>query len=212
MALEGVLVRQRGWGSRMNALVRNDLGYGYSSLSADCEKPNSNAMKSRLAALTQQLADEIAKLNGQIVADGEFPDELRLRLRREIKARRARERAFPTGLFADPAWDILLDLTLARLEHRQTSVSSLCIAASVPTTTALRWIKTLLEQGLIVRRPDRHDRRRHYIDAADATYDQMIRLMTAGTPADGRRDHIEDGGLAAKERFPCLASADHPAK
>jgi len=36
---------------------------------------------------------------------------------------------------ADPAWDMLLDLTAARAESRAVSVSSLCIAAGVPTTT-----------------------------------------------------------------------------
>jgi hypothetical protein len=40
-------------------------------------------------------------------------------------------------LFADPGWDILLDLYAARQEGKQVSVSSLCIAAAVPPTTAL---------------------------------------------------------------------------
>lgn len=181
-ALEGVLFLQLGWGNQMNAIVHGGLSRLCSPAVNDFEALDADALKLRLAALTRQLADEIAKLGSEAAPAAETPEALRLRLRREIKARRARERVFGTTLFADPAWDILLDLTLARLEHRQTSVSSLCIAASVPTTTALRWIKMLLEQGLIVRRPDPQDRRRHYIDAADATFERMMRLMAKAGP------------------------------
>jgi len=151
------------------------------------------ALKQRLALLTRQLADEVARLPAErppaatpesSTPELSTPDALRGQLRREIKARRLRERILPDGLFADPAWDILLDLTLARLEGRQTPVSSLCIAAAVPTTTALRWIKTLLDRGLIERRPDPDDRRRHYIHVSDATFAMMMQLM-------GRRSEPE---------------------
>jgi DNA-binding MarR family transcriptional regulator len=45
-------------------------------------------------------------------------------------------------------------------------VSSLCIAADVPPTTALRWLKTLVQQGLFVRRADPHDGRRVFVELA----------------------------------------------
>jgi DNA-binding MarR family transcriptional regulator len=45
-------------------------------------------------------------------------------------------------------------------------VSSLCIAAAVPATTALRWIKTLTDMGLLVRSADPQDGRRVYIELA----------------------------------------------
>ncbi|WP_416907370.1 MAG: MarR family transcriptional regulator [Polymorphobacter sp.] len=145
------------------------------------------ALKQRLAVLTRQLAEEIAKISEAGESAAATPDTIRMLLRREIKARRLRERMLPEGLFADPAWDILLDLTLARLEGRQTPVSSLCIAASVPTTTALRWIKTLLERGLIERRPDPDDRRRHYIHISETPFETMMTLMARraaeGSPA-----------------------------
>jgi hypothetical protein len=53
---------------------------------------------------------------------------------------RLRSQHFVPALFADPAWDILLDLAAARIDGRMVAVSSLCIAAAVPATTALRWI------------------------------------------------------------------------
>jgi DNA-binding MarR family transcriptional regulator len=81
-----------------------------------------------------------------------------------IRARRLRDQYFASDLFADPAWDILLDLFAAQLEGRRVAVSSLCIAAAVPPTTALRWIKTLTDLGLLVRAADPQDGRRVHIE------------------------------------------------
>lgn len=84
-----------------------------------------------------------------------------------IRLRRLRAQYFADHLFADPAWDMLLDLMAARLEEERVAVSSLCIAAAVPPTTALRWIRTMTEQGLFVRRHDPGDGRRIFIDLSD---------------------------------------------
>lgn len=86
-----------------------------------------------------------------------------------VRARRLRDDHFPDDLFADPAWDILLDLMAARLERKPVTVSSLCIAAAVPPTTALRWISVLTERGLLVRVADNADRRRVYVELSDTT-------------------------------------------
>lgn len=84
-------------------------------------------------------------------------------IRRAIRARRLRGQFFGDGLFEDPAWDMLLDLFAADLEGAQVSVSSLCIAAAVAPTTALRWIGRLTEAGLFDRLPDPADRRRAFL-------------------------------------------------
>ena len=60
---------------------------------------------------------------------------------------------------------MLLDLMAARLENIQVSVSSLCIAASVPPTTALRWIKTMTEEKIFERHADEKDGRRDFYRA-----------------------------------------------
>lgn len=85
-------------------------------------------------------------------------------VRAVICARRLREKYFPADLFADPAWDMLLDLFHAELTQLRVSVSSLCIAAAVPATTALRWLKSMTDQGLIIRRPDPYDGRRVFVE------------------------------------------------
>ncbi|MFS2110858.1 hypothetical protein ACCC88_14295 [Sphingomonas sp. Sphisp140] len=84
-------------------------------------------------------------------------------IRAVIRSRRLRSQYFAAELFADPAWDMLLDLFAANIERRRVSVSSLCIAAAVPPTTALRWIGTMHEAGLFGRHADPGDRRRAYI-------------------------------------------------
>jgi len=89
-------------------------------------------------------------------------------IRAMLRARRLRDEHFPGDLFADPAWDILLDLMAARLERKQVTVSSLCVAAAVPPTTALRWIGVLAERGLLVRAADATDRRRAFVELSDA--------------------------------------------
>ena len=80
-----------------------------------------------------------------------------------IRARGNRARYLTPELFADPAWDILLDLLRAEIAHDRVSVSSASIVASVPATTGLRWLKALEQQGLIVRQRDLHDARRTYV-------------------------------------------------
>jgi DNA-binding MarR family transcriptional regulator len=91
--------------------------------------------------------------------------------------RRLRDRYFDPGLFADPAWDMLLDLMAARQERVQVAVSSLCIASAVPPTTALRWIRMMTENGLFERVSDPVDGRRVFIRLSDAAADAMTRYL-----------------------------------
>ena len=88
-------------------------------------------------------------------------------VRRLIRHRRRREHHFPADIFADPAWDMMLDLYAAHYERREISVSSLCIAAAVPATTALRWIKLMVDEGRFVRIADPDDGRRIIVRLSD---------------------------------------------
>lgn len=92
-----------------------------------------------------------------------FPAARARLVRRRIRQRRERERHFPADLFADPAWDMMLDLYAAHYERREVSVSSLCIAAAVPATTALRWIKMMVDEGRFIRIADPDDGRRIHV-------------------------------------------------
>lgn len=99
-------------------------------------------------------------------------------IRELIRQRRVRESLVPAGLFSDPAWDILLDLTAARMEGLSVSISSACIAANVPTTTALRWINQLVQKGLLVRKPDHLDGRRATVTTTDCAQDMVTSYLS----------------------------------
>ena len=101
-------------------------------------------------------------------------------MRQIIRNRQTRGKFFDSELFADPAWDMLLDLTAARAEHLRVSVTSLCIASGVPPTTALRWIGVLSEAGLVKRVEDESDRRRAFIALTDKAADQMAHYFAEG--------------------------------
>lgn len=105
-------------------------------------------------------------------------------VRKIIRQRQLRARFFEGDLFADPAWDMLLDLTAARAEHVRVSVTSLCIASGVPPTTALRWIGQMTDAGLLQRVDDETDRRRAFITLTEKAADAMARYFAElGTSA-----------------------------
>ena len=74
--------------------------------------------------------------------------------------RRRRDQFFSPSLFAEPAWDMLLDLRVQIDALRHPSVSSACIGSASPASTALRHLLVLENEGLVVRSPDPHDARR----------------------------------------------------
>jgi DNA-binding MarR family transcriptional regulator len=113
----------------------------------------------------------------------EAPDAAQLRM--ILRLRRLREQYFATDLFADPAWDMLLDLMAARVERVQVAVSSLCIAAAVPPTTALRWIKTMTDQGLFERVADPDDGRRIFIQLSQSAAAGISRYLSAAKKIGG---------------------------
>jgi CheY-like chemotaxis protein len=130
-----------------------------------------------MSNFSQQLARLVSVLEGKTLEpklDNKLTDkEIGTTLRTIIASRGLRGRFFPSQLFADPAWDILLDLTRAKLDGQLVSVSSVCIAASVPMSTALRWVRQMTDAGLLRRWTDPKDRRRDLIALTDSTATHM---------------------------------------
>lgn len=155
----------------------------------------------RGAARLRQLSDEVARIAATLARLSAGPEATAVKpppaaktgdvpaidpesVRAIIRARRMRSRYFDAELFADPAWDMLLDLVQAEIDQLRVPVSSLCIAAAVPATTALRWIKTMTDSGLFVRRADPHDGRRVFVEMAPDTSLAMRRYFAEiGRPA-----------------------------
>lgn len=90
--------------------------------------------------------------------------DLQLAAKAEYDARVLRTSFFDDAFFAEPAWDILLDLYIQQFQGHRTSITSACIAARAPATTALRWIGLLYEAGLVNRRRDNEDCRRWFLE------------------------------------------------
>ena len=120
-------------------------------------------IKNRLEMLLHSLGGEPVTANHCHSSDPGAVRPTERCVREIIRARTSRAKCFRGDLFADPAWDMLLELYAAELGMKQISVSSLCIAASVPATTALRWINVLEREGLISRRSDPKDGRRTFV-------------------------------------------------
>ena len=100
-------------------------------------------------------------------------------LKKLLAARRARDLIFGANLFDDPAWDILLQAYLARLDQERLSITALCHASAVPSTTALRWLNKLEQEGWLSRRNDPLDGRRSWIELSDKGQATMDRYWSA---------------------------------
>lgn len=130
----------------------------------------------------RDLAQRFATLADGIEANAGAADEIALlanaALARELyRLRRQRERCFGPELFAEPAWDMLLELHAADCEARTVSTTSLCLASGVPTTTALRYIVLLERAGLIVREPSAGDNRVVLVGLSAEGRDRMHELI-----------------------------------
>lgn len=102
-------------------------------------------------------------------ADGGDGEDLALAVLAEqlYQERRRRSRHFPAHLFAEPAWDILLDLFVNGVRKRAISITSACIAGGIPPTTGLRWLGLLEKEGLLVRETSGADARVTWVRLSD---------------------------------------------
>jgi DNA-binding MarR family transcriptional regulator len=100
-----------------------------------------------------------------------------------LAARRARTESLGSGLFADPAWDMLLALFAAAERGEALPVTRLCAAAGVPQTTALRWLEQLEQGRLIHRASDAADARRTLVSLAPDAREKMRVLLHRTTAA-----------------------------
>lgn len=132
--------------------------------------------------------DSNATLKTDLQPSAALPDRgcVELIVKRLISERRQRGTFFPGELFADPAWELLLALTLAQAQGRRTSITTLCNQVEIPASTALRWIAKLTDQGLFIRRDDETDKRRKFIELSPHAYATMVAYCTMAPAATPR--------------------------
>jgi DNA-binding MarR family transcriptional regulator len=130
-------------------------------------------LRDRLHAILRQLD----RATGEVSTLSEAPTAKRVAS--ILKARRLRAKFFDADLFAEPAWDMLLELYTAELDEVRATIGSLSLGAGVPATTALRWIQVLEEKGLFARHPDPLDRRRIFVSLTKKGIDAMNAFLEA---------------------------------
>jgi DNA-binding MarR family transcriptional regulator len=160
---------------RAAALAIATASRGLPQRVSDVASDNNAERLRQLSEEVSRIASTLARLSTgpgtpmravEPVPAGDVPPLSADTVRSVIRARRLRARYFRDELFADPAWDMLLDLLQAEIAQLRVPVSSLCIAAAVPATTALRWLKTMVSEGIFIRRADPHDGRRVFVELA----------------------------------------------
>ena len=82
------------------------------------------------------------------------------------------------AIFSDPAWDMLLDLFVAKMEARRVTKSNAYLASGVADATAHRHATKLMEAGWVRQARDPIDRRRIYIDLEDAAAERIGKWLT----------------------------------
>jgi DNA-binding MarR family transcriptional regulator len=131
----------------------------------------------RLSHLARLLADGLERAAASRTARSRADHAAMVRA--YLRARRRRDAMFGGDIFADPVWDVLLDLYASTREGRRVCISDACIAASVPSTTALRWLGKMEDLELIVRHQDETDGRRAYVELSAAAVAAMERWLEA---------------------------------
>ena len=77
--------------------------------------------------------------------------------------RKLRGSFLPHDMFSDPAWDILLALKESEFSSSRMAITAATTVEGIPATTGLRWLKTLVRRGLVLREEDPFDGRRVYV-------------------------------------------------
>ena len=107
-------------------------------------------------------------------------------IREIIRQREARSSVAPGHYFSDPAWDILLDLTAARLEERTLTLERACRATTISEAAALRWIKAMVRDGVVTWATGGGNQA--HVRTSDAAHARMLDYV--GSAAAGLRPHL----------------------
>lgn len=99
-----------------------------------------------------------------------------------LRLRRQRTEFFGPDLFADPAWDILLELYASALGGLKQAVSTISPLIQVPQSTVIRWIDKLEEDGWLYRVDDQFDRRRIWVQLSEKGFAQLNAYFEAWAP------------------------------
>lgn len=86
-----------------------------------------------------------------------------------------------SGHFGEPAWDMLIDLFIHEAKGQPLSMSALCVTAGIPTSSAMKLIQRMCDDGILERSPDIADGRRSLVNIAPAVAHRLRAYFAEGT-------------------------------
>ncbi|HEY0627446.1 MAG TPA: hypothetical protein VGD10_12045 [Allosphingosinicella sp.] len=106
-----------------------------------------------------------------------------LAARQEYGQRRERDKIFEDGIFADPGWDLLLDLFVMASEGRAVSIPHACAAAYAHPGTVRNLIAHMEKSGLIRRIAHPAAPDCAYLELSDSAYQKMLQYFSVARKA-----------------------------
>lgn len=162
----------------------NNVALGRTLRRALLRRSQLASMKLLAAFVTAQSTDDREPGIKIAKALDQSPEQKLMKLiRKTIAFRQQRNEYLGNELFSDPAWDIILELTLAKLQGVPVPVSSACAAASVPFTTAYRHIGNLVDHRMVRRWKDPLDQRRVLLELEDDTHSAISDFLLSSVIA-----------------------------
>ena len=100
-----------------------------------------------------------------------------------VEMQALRRRFFPTAMFGEPAWDILLALYLTSARANRT-VNRLAERSGAPLSTAIRWLHYLEAEGLVLLDTNVHDPAQRQVHLTDKAHRSLRSFLAQNIYCD----------------------------
>lgn len=141
---------------------------------ADMPMPLTTAQISQISAIIERHRDATPKPERANETD---PMRHAFIARRMLHILRLGSETLPGHLLSNPAWEILLDLFVHRSEGKRLTIMSLCITATAPAGTMLRYLNALTDAGFVIRLKADDDRPSPVIDLSEGAFASMQAIL-----------------------------------
>ena len=146
--------------------------------------PRPAASEEEVRESIRELSERVAELEEKVEhASGEpralvFSDDKLATIAASFyRSRQLRSAFFQPSLLGEPAWDMLLDLFIHKVQGRRVPTTSLCLAANTPHATGLRWIAVLEREKLVQRSASAVDGRLKLVEMTPKGFQLMRRFI-----------------------------------
>ena len=94
-----------------------------------------------------------------------------------VELEKLRHSFFPSAIFGEPAWNILLMLYVAPSRADRT-VRRLGENSGAPLSTAIRWLDYLEAEGLVMQDSSTHDPQQKEVHLTDKAYNRLRSFLS----------------------------------